>query len=92
MIGARRRRRGTRIGIVTRGFEQVGAGPAVNAGVREAAKRLAGLEAGLGAILEWISIPAHLTAAAARTPIGTEVGRLEEDLGSGNKMLTVAHG
>jgi hypothetical protein len=60
----------------------------VNASVREAAKRLAGL----GAILEWISIPAHLTAAAARTPIGTEVGRLEEDLGSGNKMLAVAHG
>jgi hypothetical protein len=64
----------------------------VNASVREAAKRLAGLVAGLGAILEWISIPAHLPAAAARTPIGTEVGRLEEDLGSGNKMLAVAHG
>ena len=90
MIGARRQ--GTKIGIVKRGFEQVGAGPAVNASVRQAAKRLAGLVAGLGAILEWISIPAHLPAAAARTPIGTEVGRLEEDLGSGNKMLAVAHG
>ena len=55
MIGARRRRQGTKIGIVKRGFEQVGAVPAANASVREAAKRLAGL----GAILEWISIPAH---------------------------------
>jgi hypothetical protein len=32
------------------------------------AKRLASL----GAILEWISIPAHLTAAADWTPVGTE--------------------
>jgi hypothetical protein len=60
----------------------------VNASVREAAKRLAGL----GAILEWISIPTHLTAAAVGAPIGTEVGRLEEDLGTGNEMLAVAHG
>ena len=88
MIGARRRRQGTRIGIVKRGFQQVGAEPAVNASVREAAKRLAGL----GAILEWISIPAHLTAAAVWTPIGTEGRRLEEDLGTGNDMLAVAHG
>ena len=48
MIGARRRRQGTRIGIVKRGFEQVGAEPAVNKSIREAAKRLASL----GAILE----------------------------------------
>jgi hypothetical protein len=40
----------------------------VNEGVREAAKRLADI----GAILEWIWIPAHLTAAAVWTPIGTE--------------------
>lgn len=38
------------------------------ASVGEAAKRLADL----GAILEWIWIPAHLTAAAVWTPIGTE--------------------
>jgi Asp-tRNA(Asn)/Glu-tRNA(Gln) amidotransferase A subunit family amidase len=88
MIGTRRRRQGTKIGIVKRRFEQVGAEPAVNEGVREAAKRLGRL----GAILEWISIPAHLTAAAVWTPIGTEVGRLEEDLGTGNEMLAVAHG
>jgi hypothetical protein len=77
-IGARRRRQGTKIGIVKRGFEQVGA---------EAAKR----PAGLGAILEWISIPVHRTAAAL-TPIGTEAGWLEEDLGTGNEMMAVAHG
>ena len=87
MIGARRWRQGTRIGIVKRGFQQVGAEPAVNASVREAAKRLAGL----GAILEWISIPAHLIA-AVWTPIGTEVGLLEEDVGTDNEMLAVAHG
>jgi len=69
MISARRRRQGRKIGIVKRGFEQVGAQPAVNASVGEATKRLASL----GAILEWISIPAHRTA-AAWTPIGTEVG------------------
>jgi amidase len=88
MIGARRRRQGTRIGIVKRRFEQVGAEPAVNASVREAAKRLAGL----GAILEWISISAHLTATAVWTPLGTEVRRLEEDVGTGNEMLAVVHG
>ena len=88
MIGARRRRQGTKIGIVKRGFEQAGAEPAVNARFREARKRLAGL----GAILEWISTPAHLTAATVGASIGTEVGRLEEDLGTGNEMLAVAHG
>ncbi len=60
---------------------------AVNASVGEAAKHLASL----GAILEWISIPAHLTA-AVWTPIGTEVRRLAEDVGTGNEMLAVAHG
>ena len=59
-------------GIVKEGFEQVGAEPAVNESVREAAKRLASLGTGLGTILEKISIPAHLTAAAVWTPIGTE--------------------
>ena len=60
----------------------------MNASVREAAKRLAGL----GAILEWISTPAHLAAAAVWAPIGTEGGRLEEDVGTGNEMLAVVHG
>ena len=55
-------------GIVKEGFERVGAEPAVNDGVREAAKRLASL----GTILDKISIPAHQTAAAVWTPIGTE--------------------
>lgn len=41
---------------------------AVNESVGEATKRLASL----GAILEWISTPAHLTAAAVWRPIGTE--------------------
>jgi amidase len=49
-------------GIVKEGFKQVGAEPAVNESVREAAKRLVIL----GTIL------AHLTAATVWTPIGTE--------------------
>ena len=57
-----------KIGIVKEGFEQVGAEAAVNASVREAAKRLASL----GATVEEVSIPMHLTAPAVWTPIGTE--------------------
>src|SRR5882762_8983394 len=60
--------KGMKIGIVKQGFEQIGAEAAVNESVREAAKRLASL----GAIVEEISIPAHLTASAVWMPIGTE--------------------
>src|SRR6266446_9423039 len=60
--------KGMRIGIVKEGFEQIGAEAAVNESVKEAAKRLASL----GAVLEEISIPAHLTASAVWMPIGTE--------------------
>ncbi|CAN5260216.1 amidase [soil metagenome] len=59
---------GMKIGIVKEGFQQLGAEAAVNESVREAAKRLASL----GATVEEISIPMHLTAAAVWTPIGTE--------------------
>jgi amidase len=54
----------------------------VNASVRGAAKRLAGL----GAILEWISIPAHLTAAAVRAPIGIEGMTQTMMYGDGNGL------
>src|SRR5712664_91879 len=57
-----------RTAIVKEGFEQVGAEAAVNESVREAAKRLSSL----GAAVEEISIPAHLTASAVWMPIGTE--------------------
>lgn len=60
--------KGLKIGIVKEGFVQAGAEEAVNESVREAAKRLASL----GASVEEISIPMHLTAAAVWTPIGTE--------------------
>ncbi len=60
--------KGLKIGIVTEGYQQLGAEEAVNEKVREAAKRLAGL----GAIVEEVSIPMHLTAAAVWAPIGTE--------------------
>ena len=60
--------KGMKIGIVREGFEQVGAEAAVNESVKEAVKRLASL----GAVLEEISIPAHLTASAVWMPIGTE--------------------
>src|SRR6267154_973788 len=49
--------KGMKIAVVKEGFEQLGAEAAVNESVREAAKRLASL----GAIVEEISIPAHLT-------------------------------
>lgn len=60
--------KGMKIAIVKEGFEQVGAEDAVNRSVREAAKCFADL----GATVETISIPMHLTAAAVWTPIGTE--------------------
>ena len=60
--------KGLKIAIVTEGFQQLGAEDAVNEKVREAAKRLASL----GAIVDEVSIPMHLTAAAVWTPIGTE--------------------
>ncbi|WP_398469271.1 amidase [Tardiphaga sp.] len=60
--------RGMKIAIVKEGFEQAGAETAVNESVREAAKRLASL----GAEVEEISIPMHLTAASVWMPIGTE--------------------
>ena len=60
--------KGLKIGIVKEGFVQMGAEAEVNASVKEAAKRLASL----GATVEEISIPMHLTAAAVWTPIGTE--------------------
>jgi amidase len=60
--------KGLKIGVVSEGFQQLGAEDAVNEQVREAAKRLKSL----GAIVEDISIPMHLTAAAVWTPIGTE--------------------
>jgi amidase len=60
--------KGLKIGVLKEGFEQVGAEPAVNESVREAAKRFRGL----GAAIEDISIPMHMIAPAIWTPIGTE--------------------
>lgn len=59
---------GMRIGVVTEGFQQPNAEAAVNDSVRAAAARLAGL----GAVVEEISIPMHLLGAALWTPIGVE--------------------
>ncbi len=60
--------KGMRIGILKEGFEQPTAEAAVNESVREAAKRFKDL----GATVETISIPMHLTGPAIWTPIGTE--------------------
>ncbi|MET0876801.1 MAG: amidase [Tardiphaga sp.] len=60
--------KGMRIGVVKEGFEQPGAEAAVNASVRAAAQRLAGL----GAVVEDISIPMHMMAPAIWMPIGVE--------------------
>jgi amidase len=60
--------KGLKIGVLKEGFEQAAAEAAVNESVREAAKRLAGL----GAIVEDVSIPMHLIGPAIWTPIGTE--------------------
>lgn len=60
--------KGLKIGVVKEGFVQVGAESDVNASVMAASKRLASL----GALVEEISIPMHLTAAAVWMPIGIE--------------------
>ncbi len=59
---------GMRIGVVSEGFQQANAEADVNASVRAAAARLAGL----GAVVEEVSIPMHLLGAALWTPIGVE--------------------
>jgi amidase len=60
--------KGLKIGVVKEGFEQVGAEPAVNESVKEAAKRFASL----GATVEDVSIPMHMLAGAIWMPIGVE--------------------
>ncbi|KIZ36240.1 amidase, partial [Rhodopseudomonas palustris] len=60
--------KGMKIGVVKEGFEQLGAEPAVNESVREAAKRLRSL----GATVDDISIPMHMVGPAIWMPIGTE--------------------
>jgi amidase len=60
--------RGIKVGVLREGFEQVGAEPAVNESVREAAKRFKDL----GATVEDVSIPMHLVAPAIWSPIGIE--------------------
>src|ERR1700736_917090 len=60
--------KGLKIAIVREGFEQAGAEAAVNASVKEAAKRLRGL----GATVDDGSIPMHMLAPAIWMPIGTE--------------------
>ncbi len=60
--------KGMKIGILKEGFEQPTAEAAVNESVREAAKRFKDL----GATVEMVSIPMHLTGPAIWTPIGTE--------------------
>ncbi len=57
-----------RIGVLREGFMQPGAEEAVNACVRRAAQHLAKL----GAAVEDISIPSHMSGAAVWTPIGVE--------------------
>jgi amidase len=60
--------KGLKIGLLREGFQQPTAEAAVSEKVRTAAKRLGDL----GARVEEVSIPAHLTAPAIWTPIGTE--------------------
>jgi len=60
--------KGLRIAVLKEGFEQVGAEPAVNESVKEAAKRFKSL----GATVDEVSIPMHMLAGAIWMPIGTE--------------------
>ncbi len=60
--------KGLKIAVVEEGFQQPGAEADVNESVREAAKRLRSL----GATVDNVSIPMHLSGLPIWTPIGTE--------------------
>ncbi|MGB3867501.1 MAG: amidase [Xanthobacteraceae bacterium] len=60
--------KGLKIAVVEEGFQQPGAEADVNESVREAAKRLRGL----GATVDNVSIPIHLSGLPIWTPIGVE--------------------
>ena len=73
---------GLRIGVVKEGFGHPGSEAEVDAKVREAAERLAGL----GASVDEVSIPAHLCGPAIWTPIALE--GLTNQMMHGNGMGT----
>jgi amidase len=60
--------KGMKIGVVKEGFMQPNAEAAVNDKVKAAAKKFEAM----GAVVEEVSIPMHLVAAALWSPIGTE--------------------
>jgi amidase len=60
--------KGLKIAVVEEGFQQPGAEADVNGSVREAAKRLRSL----GATVDTVSIPMHLSGLPIWTPIGVE--------------------
>ena len=72
--------KGLKIGLVKEGFKRENSEEDVDAKVREAAKRFAAL----GATVEEISIPDHLTALAIWTPIALE--GLQAQMMNGNGM------